>query len=301
MDVRLSFFRQRRAVDAAPGSCLGTKGGAACLEAVPPPSPPPPSSPRAQAFGALPAAQRRRLAAFRRDLGSRRLQRVWRDFCSKHKSTHSLVRAFVAVGLMGERPHCLAGAASSERLRGCLAAWLHAPRAGGASTARQTVCPSPPAGEQPAPTLAPAPHAAAAAASPALVMMGGMSGGQSRSHMAFEEFAGKLQAPATLRATQVRRAARSRSRSAAASSRQGPAASAPLPPAPAPCRRCCAAWRCAWRCEAWAARARSRCCAACSRARLLTARWTATPCACSCAPTWCWPTPRWSSTAGCAA
>jgi hypothetical protein len=34
-------------------------------------------------------------------------------------------------------------------------------------------------------------------------MMGGMSGGQSRSHMAFEEFAAKLQAPATLRAAQV--------------------------------------------------------------------------------------------------
>jgi hypothetical protein len=35
-------------------------------------------------------------------------------------------------------------------------------------------------------------------------MMGGMSSGQSRQHMAFEEFAGKLQAPATLRAAQVR-------------------------------------------------------------------------------------------------
>jgi hypothetical protein len=35
-------------------------------------------------------------------------------------------------------------------------------------------------------------------------MIGGMGGGSGHQHMAFEEFAGKLQSPATLRATQVR-------------------------------------------------------------------------------------------------
>lgn len=63
-----------------------------------------------------------------------------------------------------------------------------------------------------APTLSLPPHAtksaeSAPAAEPAapaaMAMMGGMSSGQSRQHMAFEEFAGKLQAPATLRAAQV--------------------------------------------------------------------------------------------------
>jgi hypothetical protein len=35
-------------------------------------------------------------------------------------------------------------------------------------------------------------------------MIGGMGGGAGHQHIAFEEFAGKLQSPATLRATQVR-------------------------------------------------------------------------------------------------
>jgi hypothetical protein len=70
------------------------------------------------------------------------------------------------------------------------------------------------AGLQAPPTLSLPPHATKSAAPaaptqpaapPAMTMMGGMSSGQSVQHMAFEEFASTLQAPATLRAAQVRR------------------------------------------------------------------------------------------------
>ena len=60
---------------------------------------PPPQRP--QDAQGLPLAQRRRLAAFRQELSSRRLQRTWREFCRRQRSTFSLVQALVGTGVTG--------------------------------------------------------------------------------------------------------------------------------------------------------------------------------------------------------
>jgi hypothetical protein len=106
-------------------------------------------------------------AMFRANSSTRRLQRTWRRFATTHKTTAQLARTFVAQGVTYIS---LATDDSSTNSSSSQAA---------ASQQQES------------------------AAAPGLVMIGGMSAGRSVRHARFEDFADKLQAPATLRAAQV--------------------------------------------------------------------------------------------------
>jgi hypothetical protein len=104
-------------------------------------------------------------ALFRANSSTRRLQRTWRRFATTHKTTAQLARTFVAQGVTYISLDT--GNSSSQ-----------------AAASQQQ-------------------QQSAAAPAPGLVMIGGMSAGSSVRHARFEDFADKLQAPATLRAAQV--------------------------------------------------------------------------------------------------
>jgi hypothetical protein len=139
MRVFPAFTRQLPRIGGPPGAAAAPQS---LWHASPYPIPP------LQAFAGLPSGQRRRLAAFRRDLSSRRLQRAWREFCSKQRSTYSLVRAFANTGTSGERPRPPPSTCSSPQPAHCAA-----PRRGHASSPiptldwqqgqRERLCPTP--------------------------------------------------------------------------------------------------------------------------------------------------------------
>jgi hypothetical protein len=108
-------------------------------------------------------------ALFRATSSTRRLQRTWRRFATTHKTTAQLARTFVAQGVT----------------------YISL------STDDSNGSPGPAAS---GPVLQ---QSDAAAPAPGLVMIGGMSAGSSVRHARFEDFADKLQSPATLRAAQV--------------------------------------------------------------------------------------------------
>lgn len=110
-------------------------------------------------------------ALFRATASTRRLQRTWRRFATTHKTTAQLARTFVAQGVTYIS---LDADDSSTNSNSSSAAAL-------SQEQQQT----------------------AAAPAPGPVMIGGLSGGSSVRHARFEDFADKLQAPATLRAAQV--------------------------------------------------------------------------------------------------
>jgi hypothetical protein len=118
-------------------------------------------------------------ALFRANSSTRRLQRTWRRFAITHKTTAQLARTFVAQGVTYIS---LATDDSSSQAA--------------ASQQQQ--------------------QQSAAAPAPGLVMIGGMSAGSSVRHARFEDFADKLQAPATLRAAQVGATVPARHRASAA-------------------------------------------------------------------------------------
>ncbi|WIA29010.1 hypothetical protein OEZ86_011527 [Tetradesmus obliquus] len=110
-------------------------------------------------------------ALFRATASTRRLQRTWRRFATTHKTTAQLARTFVAQGVTYIS---LDADDSSTNSNSSSAAAL-------SQEQQQT----------------------AAAPAPGPVMIGGLSGGSSVRHARFEDFADKLQAPATLRAAQA--------------------------------------------------------------------------------------------------
>lgn len=108
-------------------------------------------------------------AAFRATHSSRRLQRTWRRFAAQRKTTTQLARTFAALGI-----------SSREHTEDDADTGMVAPAAGsvGSCEARTSI--------------------------PGVVMIGGLGPGRpSPHHMRFEDFAAKLQSPATLRAAQV--------------------------------------------------------------------------------------------------
>uniref|UniRef100_A0A383WBG9 Uncharacterized protein n=1 Tax=Tetradesmus obliquus TaxID=3088 RepID=A0A383WBG9_TETOB len=112
-------------------------------------------------------------ALFRATSSTRRLQRTWRCFATTHKTTAQLARTFVAQGVT----------------------YISLDAADDSSTNSNSSSAAALSQEQQQQT--------AAAPAPVLVMIGGLSGGSSARHARFEDFADKLQAPATLRAAQA--------------------------------------------------------------------------------------------------